>query len=708
MNATFTYDVFLSHNAKDKVRVRQLAERMRSAGLSVWFADWIVQPGDDIYLAIEKGLETSRTLVLCMSPAAFKSDWVDLERSTGVFRDPANRNRRFIPVLLADCKIPDALRRHAYVDLRTPDETQLERLFKACLSPGTNEYVSYQLPADDPVTTKTVDAFLDAIGLHHSIGQEGDRFSHLDELFVPPAEFPDIQRVLDKNNFVLLLGDPEIGKTYTAIYLLYQYFQDGYQPFWESVRDLETSYGAAFQRLKRPRFDLDDYVRRRLDGRNAIYIEDPWGKINFEMPQEFTSSLESLINRVRASQAKLIITSRSAIFTRLTDLVGKDFVVTLRTELVYGGTRAAYGEAEKTRLRDNYFQLFHGNEATTPGVAKAALSRLHSPNSIREFCYLTRNCQSEEEYDHATAFSAQLDRQFAIEIIRDASPEGRRHRAALILFLYVIEHSRKLLYARNLALDFSREGPRSFEQLYNTIIDDFGPLPLDPLKDALETLGDRVVYRQQDRRRFDDSSYWQFTHPIYLDGVKRALADPEVHRLMTSVVLALGEEYECSNCGYNGPYIHAYKYLCNELAPEGPVCPKCHTWLKCVYVLEGISLPYSLEPVYKTFGMIRIFTIAVADEKVKVTILGEFLQRFTVKRLVEIAVGYIHDICEAKEPLFRADEVYLQDGGDLLREEDSLSSLSVTTLALQTKTGAAMGTEQLAQAIHAASTDIDW
>jgi hypothetical protein len=106
--------------------------------------------------------------------------------------------------------------------------------------------------------------------------------------------------------------------------------------------------------------------------------------------------------------------------------------------------------------------------------------------------------------------------------------------------------------------------------------------------------------------------------------------------------------------------------------------------------------------------MIRIFTIAVADEKVKVTILGEFLQRFTVKRLVEIAVGYIHDICEAKEPLFRADEVYLQDGGNLLREEDSLSSLSATTLALQTKTGAGMGTEQLAQAIHAASTDIDW
>jgi hypothetical protein len=33
-----------------------------------------------------------------------------LERSTVPFRDPANAGRRFIPLLLADCKLPDALR----------------------------------------------------------------------------------------------------------------------------------------------------------------------------------------------------------------------------------------------------------------------------------------------------------------------------------------------------------------------------------------------------------------------------------------------------------------------------------------------------------------------------------------------------------------------------------------------------------------------
>ncbi|HYI13289.1 MAG TPA: toll/interleukin-1 receptor domain-containing protein [Thermoanaerobaculia bacterium] len=84
----FTYDVFLSHNAQDKPRVRKLAERLRDAGLRVWFDDWVVKPGDDIYLAIERGLEAARVQVLCLSPEALASEWVTLERNTVLFRDP--------------------------------------------------------------------------------------------------------------------------------------------------------------------------------------------------------------------------------------------------------------------------------------------------------------------------------------------------------------------------------------------------------------------------------------------------------------------------------------------------------------------------------------------------------------------------------------------------------------------------------------------
>jgi len=128
MTIHIAYDVFLSYSSADKVRVRRLARRLQAAGLRVWFDEWAIKPGDDIYLAIERGLESARTLVFCMSPATFSSSWTSLERSTVLFRDPSNLGRRFIPVLLADCKIPDALRRFRYIDYRSEGRAALAQL----------------------------------------------------------------------------------------------------------------------------------------------------------------------------------------------------------------------------------------------------------------------------------------------------------------------------------------------------------------------------------------------------------------------------------------------------------------------------------------------------------------------------------------------------------------------------------------------------
>ena len=132
MAAAFKYDVFLSHNAKDKPRVQALAKQLKDAGLRVWFDEWVIKPGDDIYLAIERGLEATRVQVLCLSPAALGSDWVTLERNTVLFRDPTNQGRRFIPLLLTDCDLPDALKRFKYVDYREETEAALNEMLTAC------------------------------------------------------------------------------------------------------------------------------------------------------------------------------------------------------------------------------------------------------------------------------------------------------------------------------------------------------------------------------------------------------------------------------------------------------------------------------------------------------------------------------------------------------------------------------------------------
>ncbi|HEY3568663.1 MAG TPA: TIR domain-containing protein [Thermoanaerobaculia bacterium] len=155
----FTYDVFLSHNSKDKPRVRKLAKDLRAAGLRVWFDEWILKPGADIALAIERGLEAARAQVLCLSPAALESDWVTLERSTVLFRDPTNAGRRFIPLLLADCELPDALRRYKYVDYRRKTKAAFVELLTACWSetesaPPTPKIKPGQEPTQAPEQVK--------------------------------------------------------------------------------------------------------------------------------------------------------------------------------------------------------------------------------------------------------------------------------------------------------------------------------------------------------------------------------------------------------------------------------------------------------------------------------------------------------------------------------------------------------------------------
>src|SRR5882724_4716437 len=132
MRKTFAYDVFLSHNAKDKPAVRELAERLKQDGLRVWFDEWGIQPGDSIPLKIEQGLEQPRTLILVMSRNAFASEWVTLERHTAVFRDPANAERRFVPLRLDDAEITDTLKQFAYIDWRQKTQEQYARLLAAC------------------------------------------------------------------------------------------------------------------------------------------------------------------------------------------------------------------------------------------------------------------------------------------------------------------------------------------------------------------------------------------------------------------------------------------------------------------------------------------------------------------------------------------------------------------------------------------------
>lgn len=171
MSEQFAFDVFLSHSSRDKADVREAAERLRADGLQVWFDEWVLKPGDNIPATIEFGLEQSRVLVLCMSANAFGSDWAQLESGTFRFRDPLNKERRFIPMRLDDAPIKGSLAQFLYINwLPANREREYAKLLEACRSttksiPANAEGASERLAEQSTQLKSTLPRLPNIVGL---------------------------------------------------------------------------------------------------------------------------------------------------------------------------------------------------------------------------------------------------------------------------------------------------------------------------------------------------------------------------------------------------------------------------------------------------------------------------------------------------------------------------------------------------------------
>jgi 2-polyprenyl-3-methyl-5-hydroxy-6-metoxy-1,4-benzoquinol methylase len=157
MKKEFDFDVFMSYASEDKAPAKRIAERLKAEGLRVWFDDWSIGFGEDIYQAINHGIEESRTQLFLLSPHALESEWVSLERNTAIFRDPMNTSRRFIPVLLTTCDLPETLKRYKFVDYREEQNSAFKQLLSCCRPEDTASHVDYSYPdPGDRITLATI------------------------------------------------------------------------------------------------------------------------------------------------------------------------------------------------------------------------------------------------------------------------------------------------------------------------------------------------------------------------------------------------------------------------------------------------------------------------------------------------------------------------------------------------------------------------
>jgi WD40 repeat protein/class 3 adenylate cyclase len=136
---TARFDVFLSHNSRDKPTVERVARALKKAGLEPWLDAWYLTPGGDWQRELADGLRQSNSCAVFVGEADL-GDWEQQELRLALDRAATDPRFRVFPVLLPGLpepfdahRLPPFLSTRTWVDFRAgyADESALRLLIKA-------------------------------------------------------------------------------------------------------------------------------------------------------------------------------------------------------------------------------------------------------------------------------------------------------------------------------------------------------------------------------------------------------------------------------------------------------------------------------------------------------------------------------------------------------------------------------------------------
>lgn len=144
------------------------------------------------------------------------------------------------------------------------------------------------------------ETMLSSLKFLEELGSKRPEYREIDTLYVKPKSYDQITNTLTAHNIVFIVGDPEMGKTYTAIKLLFDNYRKGYELIY--LRQEERELQWKFIREK-----------QALEGK-AIFLEDPWDKVEFRSPGSLFKDMGNLLRETKKCDCKVIISSREKVF----------------------------------------------------------------------------------------------------------------------------------------------------------------------------------------------------------------------------------------------------------------------------------------------------------------------------------------------------------------------------------------------------------
>ena len=126
------FDIFLSHNSRDKTAVEKIAMRLLKVGIRPWLDKWSLAPGDTVSDALEQAIKTIPCAALCFGPSDI-GKWHIME-IRAYMEKWAGGSSRMIPVILPGVKdtpeLPIFVRETLWVDMRDWENDQTDGFYR--------------------------------------------------------------------------------------------------------------------------------------------------------------------------------------------------------------------------------------------------------------------------------------------------------------------------------------------------------------------------------------------------------------------------------------------------------------------------------------------------------------------------------------------------------------------------------------------------
>ncbi|PYP93749.1 MAG: hypothetical protein DMG65_00130 [Candidatus Angelobacter sp. Gp1-AA117] len=122
--------VFLSHSTLDRAFAERLAEDLKAEMFEPWLCELSIDAATNWVSEINRGLRDADVVLLLWSPHAASSPATELEWTSALAREIADKRLRLGLVLLADYKLPELLRTRQYIDGRKDHDTAINEIIQ--------------------------------------------------------------------------------------------------------------------------------------------------------------------------------------------------------------------------------------------------------------------------------------------------------------------------------------------------------------------------------------------------------------------------------------------------------------------------------------------------------------------------------------------------------------------------------------------------